>query len=410
MRILHVFDHSIPLHSGYTFRSYGILREQHRRGWETVHVTTPRHIRPDAAAGIPHEDVEGLRFYRTAAPQGALARAPVAREILEIQATAKRLEAVIRETRPDVIHAHSPVLNALAALRAARRAGLPVVYEIRAFWEDAAAAHGSCREGDLRYRTTQALETHAARKADAVTVICQGLKDDLIRRGIPADKITIIPNAVDLEKFSGALPRDNALAAELGLSDALVLGFIGSFYDYEGLDVLIAALPEIRSALPNVRLLLVGGGPEEARLKQLAQDRGVADAVLFTGRVPHQDVDRYYSLVDLFLYPRKSMRLTDLVTPLKPLEAMAEMKMLAASDVGGHRELIRDGFNGHLFRADDPHDLAACVIRVLGDRATWPAMLRQARDFVERERNWAASVANYERVYPPLLSRASAAA
>ncbi|HEY8351173.1 MAG TPA: TIGR04063 family PEP-CTERM/XrtA system glycosyltransferase [Sphingomonadales bacterium] len=409
MRILHVFDHSIPLHSGYTFRSYGILRAQHRRGWETVHVTTPRHIQPGAAPA-PFEDVDGLRFYRTPAPAGALATKPVARELMEIRATARRLDEVIRETRPDIVHAHSPVLNALAALKAARRAGLPVVYEIRAFWEDAAAAHGSCREGDLRYRTTQALETYAARKADAVTVICEGLKDDLIRRGIPADKITIIPNAVDLEKFSGGVARDTALAQRLGLKDAVILGFIGSFYDYEGLDVLIAALPQIREKLPNARLLLVGGGPEDARLRALAQEMGVADAVLFTGRVPHNEVDRYYSLVDLFVYPRKSMRLTDLVTPLKPLEAMAEMRMLAASDVGGHRELIRDGFNGHLFRADDPADLASCVVRVLQNRDAWPEILRQGRAFVEQERNWAKSVANYERVYPPLLSRASRAA
>lgn len=402
MRILHVFDHSIPLHSGYTFRSYGILSEQHHRGWDTVHVTTPRHTRPGPAV----EEVDGLRFYRTPKPEGISARIPVVRELAEISATARRLHEVIGETRPDIIHAHSPVLNALAALRAARRAGLPMVYEIRAFWEDAAAAHGTCREGDLRYRTTMALESYAARQADAVTVICEGLKSDLIRRGVSADKITIIPNAVDLSKFSGVKPRDQALAASLGLSDAKVLGFIGSFYDYEGLDTLLEALPLIRAELPQVRLLLVGGGPQEDHLKKLAQARGLNDIVLFTGRVPHHEVDRYYSLVDLSVYPRKSMRLTDLVTPLKPLEAMAELKMVAASDVGGHRELIRDGFNGHLFKADDPADLARCVVRVLkSDPAERTALLERARHYVETERSWAQSVANYERVYPPLLAR-----
>ncbi len=401
MRILHVFDHSIPLHSGYTFRSYGILTEQHRRGWETVHVTTPRHVKPGPAV----EDVEGLRFYRTPAPTGPLSKLPIARELMEIRATAKRLDQVIAETKPDIVHAHSPVLNALAALTAAKKAGLPVVYEIRAFWEDAAAAHGSCREGDARYTVTKALETHAARKADAVTVICEGLRQDLISRGIPGEKITIIPNAVDLSHFSGVKPYDHALAASLGLDGAAVLGFIGSFYDYEGLDTLLRAMPLIRAEMPNIRLLMVGGGPENDRLKTLAVQQGLDQTVLFTGRVPHQDVDRYYGLVDLFVYPRKSMRLTDLVTPLKPLEAMAEMKMVAASDVGGHKELITEGVTGHLFKADDPVALAQSVLSIFKNKDSWPAQLERARAYVETDRNWARSVANYENVYPKLLKR-----
>ncbi|RIK91888.1 MAG: glycosyltransferase, exosortase A system-associated [Proteobacteria bacterium] len=401
MRILHLFDHSLPLHSGYTFRSFGIITEQRRRGWQTVHVTTPRHIRP----GPPMEEVEGLRFYRTPKPSGLAAKLPLVREIFEMRATRRRLAAVIAETRPDIIHAHSPVLNALPALRAARAAGLPCVYEIRAFWEDAAAAHGTCREGDLRYRVSKALETHAARRADAVTVICEGLRGDLISRGIPESKITVIPNAVDIAKFSGGLAKDEALGAKLGLGHAEVLGFIGSFYDYEGLDVLIDALPALLALRPKARLLLVGGGPEDERLRQRAAASGLADKILFTGRVPHAEVDRYYSLIDVLVYPRKSMRLTELVTPLKPLEAMAERKMVAASDVGGHRELIQNGVTGTLFKADDAADLARAVGDLLARRGDWPAMLEAARAYVERERTWAASVAQYDRVYLPLMGR-----
>ncbi len=401
MRILHLFDHSLPLHSGYTFRSFGIITEQHRRGWQTAHVTTPRHTRP----GPPVEEVEGLRFYRTPKPSSLAAKLPLVREIAEMRATRRRLAEVIAESKPDIIHAHSPVLSALPALKAARAAGLPCVYEIRAFWEDAAAAHGTCREGDLRYRVSKALETHAARRADAVTVICEGLRGDLICRGIPESKITVIPNAVDIAKFSGGLAKDDALAASLGLSDAEVLGFIGSFYDYEGLDVLIDALPALLALRPKARLLLVGGGPEDERLRQRAAASGLADKILFTGRVPHAEVDRYYSLIDVLVYPRKSMRLTDLVTPLKPLEAMAERKMVAASDVGGHKELIQDGVTGTLFKADDAADLARVVGGLLARRGDWPVMLEAARAYVERQRTWAASVAHYDRVYLPLMGR-----
>lgn len=396
MRILHIFDHSIPLHSGYTFRSYGILTNQRAQGWETVHVTSPRHT----ADGPPVEEVEGLTFYRTPAPKGLLSRLPVFRELAEIRATANRAGEVIAKTRPDIVHAHSPVLNALAGLRAARKAGLPFVYEIRAFWEDAAAAHGSCREGGLRYRVTRALETYAIRHADAVAVICEGLRQDVIARGVSPDKVIVIPNAVDLDRFTGEPPRDETLAEKLGLTDKTVLGFIGSFYGYEGLAVLIDAIPHLRH--DDARLLLVGGGPEDEALRVQVAERGLLEKVIFTGRVPHNEVERYYGLVDVFVYPRLHMRLTDLVTPLKPLEAMAQMKMAAASDVGGHRELIDDGKTGTLFKAGDPADLARTVDALLDDRSHWPERLADARRYVEEKRNWRTSVANYVPVYERL--------
>jgi glycosyltransferase involved in cell wall biosynthesis len=158
--------------------------------------------------------------------------------------------------------------------------------------------------------------------------------------------------------------------------------------------------------LPDVRLLLVGGGPQEAALKAQAHRLGLEDRVVFTGRVPHADVQRYYSIVDVLAYPRRAMRLTELVTPLKPLEAMAQGRLLLASDVGGHRELIRDGETGILFRAGDPAALAAAVTRLFGQRERWPVMREQGRRFVENERSWASSVARYRDVYGRLPRRA----
>ena len=183
LRILHILDHSIPLQSGYTFRTRAILREQRRLGWETFHLTSPKH----AAPGGPEEDVDGLHFYRTPQDSGALARLPVVRELALMRATARRLEEVARDVRPDILHAHSPVLNAIPALWVGRRLGIPVVYEVRAFWEDAAADHGTSREWGLRYRLTRALETFAMRRAGHVTTICEGLKQDIVSRGIPGE-------------------------------------------------------------------------------------------------------------------------------------------------------------------------------------------------------------------------------
>jgi PEP-CTERM/exosortase A-associated glycosyltransferase len=400
VKILHILDHSLPMHSGYTFRTRAILKAQIELGWDVAGVSGPRH-----EAGAPDEEVvDGLRFFRTAArPYGP----PVVREWREIRAFADRIEQVARQWQPDLLHAHSPVLNAMAADRAARRLGLPLVYEIRAFWEDAAVGNGSGREGSLRYRVTRALETRAVRRAGAVAVICEGLRGDLVARGIPADKIIVSPNGVDLNLFGDPPPPDMAMAETLGLADAETVGFIGSFYDYEGLDDLIEAMPALVAVRPKAHLLLVGGGPMEAALRAQAAASPVADRIRFVGRVPHHEVECYYGLVDILAYPRKAMRLTELVTPLKPLEAMAQRRLVAASDVGGHRELVEHGVTGTLFPPDNPAAMAAALAEMFAERADWDQRRDTARAFVERDRNWSSNISRYLPIYQRLSGRVS---
>ncbi len=402
MKILHVFDHSIPLHSGYTFRSRAILEQQRRLGWETAHVTSPKHnlAAPDAP---DEETVDGLHFHRTRPAGGLAARLPLVNQWAVVDALARRLDQVIEQERPDLLHAHSPSLNGLAALRAGRRHRLPVVYECRAFWEDAAVDHGTSREGGLRYRLTRALETRVFKQADGVTTICEGLRGDILARGVPGDKVVVIPNAVDLERFDDQTPPDPELRRRLGLEGATVLGFLGSFYAYEGLELLVEALPAILAQEPRARLLLVGGGPRREALEAAVERLGLEDKVIFTGRVPHEEVAGYYRLVDILVYPRRSMRLTDLVTPLKPLEAMAQGKLVLASDVGGHRELIRDGWNGVLFRAGDPAALADAALDLMSRRGEWDRFRANGRRFVEEERNWPRSVGRYQALYERVL-------
>jgi PEP-CTERM/exosortase A-associated glycosyltransferase len=304
-----------------------------------------------------------------------------------------------------VIHAHSPVLNAVPAVTVGRWLRIPVVYEVRAFWEDAGVSHGTTTEWGLRYRMTRALETYALRRAGAVTTICEGLRRDIVGRGIAPAKVTVIPNAVDISAFSASGAPDQDLARELGLEGKTVLGFVGSFYRYEGLHVLLDALPGIVEAQPEIRLLLVGGDDEAAELRRQAVALGMSRHVIFTGRVHHSEVVRYYDLIDVLVYPRVNIRLTDLVTPLKPLEAMAQDKIIVASDVGGHHELIADGETGNLFRADDAGSLTKTVLGVLSDQDRWPRQRAQGRRYVETERSWPAVVARYEDVYGSLPAR-----
>ncbi len=397
-RVLHVLDHSLPLHSGYTFRTRAILKAQQACGIEVRGITGLRHM----ADGPDMEEAEGIQFHRTRGEAGGPAGL---REWREIARLADSIQQLCEEWRPDVIHAHSPALCGAAALRASRKLGIPLVYEIRAFWEDAAVGNGTGRENSLKYRLTRQLENHVVAGANAVVTICQGLKDDLITRGVDPARITISPNGVDLALFGAPLAADPALREALGLGTGPAIGFIGSFYDYEGIDDLIDAMPLLIADHPDARLLLVGGGPCETALRERAASSSAAHAIHFVGRVPHHEVERYYALTDIMAYPRKASRLTDLVTPLKPLEAMAQGKLVAASSVGGHRELVSDGVTGVLFAPDDPATCASALSRLLSDRSGWKAMRNNGEAHVRKDHDWAKNVERYLRVYQTLVGQ-----
>ncbi len=400
MKILHVLDHSLPLHSGYTFRTAEILKHQNQMGIVTFHLTGPKHF----LASPSVEDVDGLKFYRSA-PLGKLIRKiPMLNQYAVVLKLQSRLSELVEILQPDIIHAHSPALDGVAAIRVGRKYNIPVVYEIRAFWEDAAVDHGTSSEWGLRYRLSRMLETYVLKQANAVTVICEGLKNEIVSRGIGNDKITIIPNAVNFEKFSIEDIDSRNLYERYMLEGKVVLGFIGSFYAYEGLDILVETMPDIIEKNRNIRLLLVGGGPEDSNLKKRVSDLNLEKYVIFTGRVPHDDVMKYYAVIDIFVYPRKSMRLTELVTPLKPLEAMASGRLVAASDIGGHRELIRHNKNGYLFAPESEIALSECILTLIENSAAWTETQEYAREYVKTEKNWVKSVSSYLLIYERLCN------
>jgi PEP-CTERM/exosortase A-associated glycosyltransferase len=306
------------------------------------------------------------------------------------------LADVIRRERPHLIHAHSPCLNALAA----QRLGVPLVYELRSSWEDAAVSNGTTTEGSLRYRASRALESYVLRRADAITTICEGLRADVLGRGIAAERVTVVPNAVDPWALDGcAADERRAFRARFNLDRRSVLGFIGSFFAWEGLSLLLEALPAMQAQIPDLCVLLVGDGNEEMALREQARRLGIESSVCFAGRLPHAHVSAAYAATDVLVYPREHLRLTDMVTPLKPLEAMALGKLLVASDVGGHRELIRDGETGVLFQAGRPEALAAAVLRLFSDEALQARCRTSGPAYVRAERTWERVVPRYRGVY-----------
>jgi PEP-CTERM/exosortase A-associated glycosyltransferase len=290
------------------------------------------------------------------------------------------------------------VLCGLAALQAARAKGLPFIYEVRAFWEDAAVDQERTTKSSFRYRTTRALETYVARQADAIAAIARPMLQDLASRDISSAKMFCIPNGVDTRGFSPA-PRDPDLAAQLGLADAPVLGFFGSLYRYEGVSWLIRAVAQLRSRGTSLQVLVIGRGEEEQAIRAAIRDHNLADVVKLIDRVPHEQIKRYYSVVDIMVFPRVSIRLTELVTPLKPLEAMALGKPVLASSVGGHRELVQHDFNGLLFGPEDVDDFNVQAMRLIVDPELRARLGNCARQFVQEKKDWSILAREYGRIY-----------
>lgn len=392
MKVLHILDHSLPVLSGYSTRSWNIVSFQRALGLEPVVLTSPKH--PVAAPA--REVIDGIVHHRSTDAGGRTGRLPYAGELALMVRLASRIVAVARAEGAQVLHAHSPVLNGLPALWAGRRLGIPVVYEARAFWEDAAVDHGTTREGSVRYRVTRALETLVFRRADRVVVIASAMRAELARRGLDSARVTIVPNGVDTERFS-PVPRDEVLARSLGVNGKPVLGFIGSFYRYEGLRFLLEALPDLRRKLPGVRILLVGGGEEDSDLRALGA--AIGDDVIFTGQIPHHQVKQYYSLLDVFVCPRRRMRLTELVTPLKPLEAMAMGQPVLGSDVGGLTELVEHGVTGLLFHAESRQAFVDAAAHLGASPELRARLGQRARRSMIEERGWGHVVSNYLPVY-----------
>ncbi len=400
MKILHVLDHSLPLHSGYTFRSQSIFHAQQKRGWQPVVITSPKHEQNLDESAPEREEINNVTYHHCGStPVVAL---PFVTEAWLMHVLSRRILKVAKAEKSEVIHAHSPVLNAIPAIWAAKKLAIPVVYEIRAFWEDAAVDHGTYIEDSWKYRLTKWIETWVCKKVDHIGILCNGLKNDLISRGIPTEKITPIFNGVDPENFKPT-PADAEYRESWNLNGKTVIGFIGSFYRYEGLDLLIEAFAEVTKAQPDTLLLLVGGGEVESELRAQINKLGLQDRVIMPGRIPHERIPGVYAMIDILAYPRRSMRLTELVTPLKPLEAMAMGKVLIASDVGGHKELITHGETGILFPAGDVAALARELVRLIADPVSREELVSNAIHWVVSQQSWVKTTSAYEGIYKNAL-------
>lgn len=403
VKVLHVLEQSIPDTGGYTIRARAIVDFQRRSGLEPVVVTSPIFPAKDPSVTLEHYD--GVRYYRTnhiRAPGSSKSKlASYATRSLMVARYRRAVLDIVKHERPDVLHAHSSYTNAYAAMPAARRFGLPLVYEVRTLWGESAVVEDGLQPSSWKHWLGWQLELRAMRHADLVVPIARGIRDQLIRRGINADRLEVVPNGVDTSRFVPG-PRDDARAHAAGLGGHFVIGFIGSVRRLEGLATLLEAFALCRSQRAKVGLVIVGDGAERKALEAQASRLGLS-GVLFTGNVPHAEVASWYSIMDVMVYPRIRAVINEHVTPLKPLEAMALGKVCVASNVGGLMELIRNDETGVIFRSDDAGDLASTLMQLMDDPARRERLRQAALEFVRSERDWNAIVPRYRELYDRLL-------
>jgi len=388
MAILHLVQYSLPeIASGYTLRTQAIVREQRALGLDPIVVTSPRHPEGDET------EIDGVRHYRCR-PEARRGFA-LLRDARRVHHLADRVIA-LAQARGDVrvLHAHSPVLCGMAALRAGRQLRLPIVYEVRGLWEEAMLRRGAWRRWLPRYRLARAMEVKVCRRADAVVAISRGLQEEFTARGVDAGRISVIPNGVDLDRF---LPEvaPGSWREQHGIPDGPLILYLGALRDYEGVGLLLEAFPLIQRQHRKAQLAIVGGG--EARERVGARANALCGVHLLAP-IPPDETPRAYAAADLVVYPRLSDRATERVTPLKPLEAMAMGKAIVASDVGGLRELLTDGGSAHLFPAGSVAGCAEACARLLGNAPERQRLGRAAREVAARH-DWQAVVRSYREVY-----------
>jgi PEP-CTERM/exosortase A-associated glycosyltransferase len=398
-RVLHVTHHIFRYPCGYRTRTAAILKWQRAQGLDVAVLTSADHEH----GRLAHDVGNDTGVFRTGDYYGSTLSGWRERRLVRMLRS--RLLEVIDAYQPDIIHAHSPVLVSLAALQAARKRQIPVIYEVRDLWENASVDLGKFSPRSVRYRATRALDTYVMRRCDAVVCICNAMRNELAGR-VGHDRLFVVPNGVDVETLCapGSEERQRA-RIRFGRAGEPILAYIGTFQPYEGLEVLVHAIPLIARAIPTIRLVIAGSGAAEASIRHHVSALGQNHRVAFLGHLPSEDVRQLYAAADLLVYPRLPTRTTALTTALKPLEALAMEKCVLASDIAPMRELFAPGESGELFRAGDAGDLANKVIALLSDAQRRDRLGRTGRALVCAQRHWSRVSEGYTQVYATAMSR-----
>lgn len=395
-RICYVLHNSLPYSSGgYATRAHGMAIGLRSAGMEPICITRPGFpidLSGFSSQDIPSEQIiDGIPYHRITSPDRKSLKG--LQYILE---SASTMQSKLRLLRPQIVMAASNHITALPVLIAAYRLGIPFIYEVRGFWEVTRISREPEFQNTDTYAELVALETLAAKKANHVFTLTEPMREELIDRGVCGANITLLPNSVDPDQFRPR-PRDQELAARLGIPAGVpVIGYIGSFVQYEGLEHLAQACAILARRGLDFRLLLVGNenvsgndrGPIATEILRIANQEGLADKLIMPGRIPHEQVAAYYSLIDIAPFPRKPQPVTEMVSPMKPLEAFAMAKAVVVSSVCALTEMVEHEKTGLVFEKGNMESLANTLERLLADAGLREQLAEAGKQWVESERTW----------------------
>ncbi|WP_434080273.1 glycosyltransferase [Sanguibacter sp. Z1732] len=400
-RALYLVHNSLPYHSaGYATRTQGVLNALRERGWDLQAITRLGY--PFDMDGfkelhtIPQTDsIDGVPYRRLHRVRAVFPRQPLQNYV---ERYAYEVERIAKARGVFAIHAASNYVNGLAGVIAANRIGIPSIYEVRGLWEITRGSRDASWMNSHEFHFHARMELEAARHSSSVITITDALAAELVERGVDEAKIRVVPNGVDVSKFD-PVPRNEALARELGLAGRTVVGYVGSLLDYEGLDLLIRAFAAIPDVETFAGLLIVGDGPMRSHLQRLARELRLESIVRFPGRVDHDLVSEYYSVIDIAPFPRLPLPVCEMVSPLKPLEAMAMQKAVIASDVAALAEMVREGETGRLHAKGDVDSLSGVLSDLLASPQLREDLARKGREWVRNERSWPKLVEALHELY-----------
>ncbi len=394
--VLHVLNKSLPEINGYTIRSKEIVQHQQKLGIEPMVVTK---LGWPARPKIPsqgYELINGVKHYRLYTPKNK-SRLNVVPLTNYFNDYADEFFALLKKVKPKVVHAASNFQNALPALAVAKKAGIPTVYEVRGLWQDSTASKIPEFDESGRYYMQEKYEIYCCEIADRVVAIGDSLADHLVNLGVERKKIDIVPNGVDAQVFSPQ-EKNETLIQKYQLENKTVYGFIGSITKYEGLSDLFRAFALLEKEKPNIHFLLVGDGPALPQLRELVEKLNISHIVSFVGRVPHTEVKDYYSVIEIFPFPRINAKVCRLVTPLKPFEVMAMGKLALVSHIPALNEMVIQEETGLMFEAENISSLKACLAKA----TEYQEIGKASRAWVEKNRDWSILSKRYLEVYDKL--------
>lgn len=404
-KILHVLNNTIPYHkNGYGIRSKYIIESQKKAGLNPVVITRPGFPNDFKANSLLSneelikEEIEDISYYRCLS-EVLLRYTPITQYI---EMYVEQILKVIEIENSGIIHSASNYINGLAGLKAAQIAQLPFVYEIRGFWELTTVSKYPDFKNSEEFQLAQYMETYIAKSASQVIVISEGLKQELIKRGIEEEKIHIVPNGVDCKQFY-SVPYNRVIADKLGVEGKFTIGYIGSIVKYEGLQNIIYSVKQLKEeGINHIRVIIVGDGDYKRKLEKLTRELELTEEVIFTGRIEHSEVIEYYSIFDLCIFPRLQEEVTEMVTPLKPLEAMACGKCVIGSDLQAIKEMVIEDTNGIIYD-NSIEDLANKIRQFACNEVQVDLYQDKAKIWVEKNRDWNILAKKYSDLYNEII-------